>query len=314
MIRIGLGKAAASKSMWVTTGGTNSGVMKYVAEAIAESGQYMPVIGVAAWSVVRNKPCLTTYADGGPVAGGLVYYGDPDSHQPMPFCSLDRNHSHFVLVDDGTQDKFGGEISSRAAMEKSVAELLSLGTFGSESPISTVLLSIQGGPGTVNTIKASLQQGTPVVLVNGSGKSSTAMAYAMQLPKPGERADNAQFTDQGLRELIMNEFQIAHTHPIFKQVYDTCIECVTNEKYRALIHVYTVDYSGEGGEYSLDVAILNAVLAHDAEQWAGWNTRMGVDSSDLNAMVRARTRERDLSRALRLEMALLSIQVRSKEH
>ena len=36
---------------------------------------------------------------------------------------LDPNHSHFILVDDGTQHKFGVEISLRARVEKKISQL-----------------------------------------------------------------------------------------------------------------------------------------------------------------------------------------------
>lgn len=35
---------------------------------------------------------------------------------------LDPNHSHFILVDDGSRDKFGGEIKWRAEFEKFLME------------------------------------------------------------------------------------------------------------------------------------------------------------------------------------------------
>lgn len=42
-------------------------------------------------------------------SGDIAHYPDPDSYK-QTFKSLDRNHSHFLLVDDGTTDKFGGEV------------------------------------------------------------------------------------------------------------------------------------------------------------------------------------------------------------
>ena len=34
---------------------------------------------------------------------------------------LDNNHTHFVLVDDGTINKYGGEISFRATLENCIS-------------------------------------------------------------------------------------------------------------------------------------------------------------------------------------------------
>ncbi len=36
---------------------------------------------------------------------------------------IDRNHSHFILVDNGTQRMFGTEIAFRAKLESAISEL-----------------------------------------------------------------------------------------------------------------------------------------------------------------------------------------------
>lgn len=35
---------------------------------------------------------------------------------------LDENHSHFILIDDGSENKFGGEIEFRTSLEKYISE------------------------------------------------------------------------------------------------------------------------------------------------------------------------------------------------
>lgn len=304
MVKLGLVKAAQSESMWITTGGTNTGVMKYVAEAIAASGAYVPVLGILPWSVVTNKDALETYPDGKPVSGGLVYYGDPDSHTDGwgKGCSLDRNHTHFLIVDDGTVGKFGREIESRAAIEAEIARLMSVGKFGSESPISNVLLAIQGGPGTVKTIYESLTNKTPVVVVDGSGKACNAVAFAYKLPKPGERLDGTPYTEEKLKDLIMEEFAVNQSHHIFKLVFEYSLKCV--REHRDYIHVYEASYSGAGSDVSLDYAILNAVLdpQQDQQKWGNWRAKKVAEGVE---EVTARLRQRDLARALKLEMALM---------
>ena len=44
-------------------------------------------------------------------------FGKKRTHQP-----IDPNHSHFLLVDDGTRDKFGGEEKWRAMFESKLAK------------------------------------------------------------------------------------------------------------------------------------------------------------------------------------------------
>eukprot|EP00035_Acanthoeca_spectabilis_P024629 m.454661 g.454661 ORF g.454661 m.454661 type:complete len:1852 (-) comp20720_c0_seq1:29-5584(-) len=309
MIKVGLEKAAQSESMWITTGGTNTGVMKYVGAAIAASKSYVPLIGILPYAVINNKEALDTFhKDGKPVAGGLVYYGDPDTKTDSGLgsgTSLDRNHTHYLLVDSGKVGPggFGSEIGSRSKIEEQIALLYSSGKFGSESPISSVLLAIQGGPGTVQTIYEALCVGTPVVIVDGSGKACNAVAFAYKLPLPGERQDGTEYTERKLATLIMEEFEVDEHHPNFKKVFTTSLKCV--REYRELIHVYEASFSGASSDESLDVAILNAVLdeRQDAKKWERWRKR----KMEVYGMpeVSARLRERDLARALKLEMALM---------
>ena len=47
-----------------------------------------------------------------------MYNGKVDTGE----SPLDPNHSHFFLVDNGTQHKYGGEIEFRAKLEKALSE------------------------------------------------------------------------------------------------------------------------------------------------------------------------------------------------
>jgi len=44
--------------------------------------------------------------------------------------SLDPNHTHFILVDDGTERQFGGEIDFRSMLEKYISEMKTIGGKG----------------------------------------------------------------------------------------------------------------------------------------------------------------------------------------
>ena len=58
------------------------------------------------------------------------------AHQQPRGCSpLDPNHSHFILVDNGTQHKFGTEIEFRAKFEQAACRLKSTtGIFTQDGP------------------------------------------------------------------------------------------------------------------------------------------------------------------------------------
>ena len=50
----------------------------------------------------------------------LVHYPMTSSMVSQGAC-LDNNHSHFILVDDGTVEKYGGEITFRACLEHCIS-------------------------------------------------------------------------------------------------------------------------------------------------------------------------------------------------
>ena len=104
-IRAGLRNAAVASKAWFITGGSNSGVMKYVGEALVDGkGQSItPIIGVASWGVLNGRDLMEK------ANGGYVDYGNPDKYA-KPHVSLDRNHTHFILVDDGSANQFGVEV------------------------------------------------------------------------------------------------------------------------------------------------------------------------------------------------------------
>eukprot|EP01147_Barroeca_monosierra_P010504 gene10505-2632_t len=240
MIRQGLKKATMSSNAWIITCGTNTGVMKYVGDAIKDVQSHVtsPLIGIAPWSVLNNKSVLERLASGEELKGGMAHYGNPDKF-PRPHCSLDRNHSHFILVDDGTVNQFGGEIGLRADIEQRLGQLLSQGHFGVDFPISNVIVVIQGGPNTVHTCAAAARNGIPIVAVDGSGKAADAIAYAHRL----QHDMSAHMSSRdGLARLVHDELLWGYPN--------------------SDVHIFQVDFYGRH-EVGLDVAILDAVFRWD---------------------------------------------------
>ena len=128
--------------------------MKYVADALIEDGQSnATIIGIASLGVINKRQDLLE------AEGAYVEYGDPDVLD-RPHVSLDQNHSHYILVDDGSVDSFGVEVGSfspsvslsptlqiplRARLEGHISALKSPGEFGCVCPIATVCIVIQVG-------------------------------------------------------------------------------------------------------------------------------------------------------------------------
>lgn len=181
VFRRGLIKAAKSTSAWIITGGTNTGVMKHVGEAVKEqeitfgSEDKVNVIGIATWGIVDRKDSLI-----GKDKNGL--YPAMYRMEQVPGSSgalLDSNHSHFVLVDNGTEGKYGVEINLRSRFEEAVMKVKTdsrsaAGAIG----VPVVLLVLEGGPNTVRTMCELIKKKIPAVVVDGSGRAADVVAYA----------------------------------------------------------------------------------------------------------------------------------------
>ncbi|XP_078660979.1 transient receptor potential cation channel subfamily M member-like 2 isoform X2 [Branchiostoma floridae x Branchiostoma belcheri] len=180
VFRKGLIKAAQSTGAWIITGGTHAGVMKHVGEAVrtnavaGRSSNKVVAIGVATWGIVHHNDELINDQGSFPARYHLE---DP----PPGRAALDPNHSHFILVDDGTNEQFGKEIKLRAELEKRISEhktRASTQAPGSSSvSIPVVLLALQGGPGTLETVYQGVSNNTPAVIVEGSGGAADILAY-----------------------------------------------------------------------------------------------------------------------------------------
>src|SRR5688572_12754443 len=69
-----------------------------------------------------------------------AFYSSEEPKKGVTEAPLDPNHTHFILVDDGRQHKYGAEIQLRAALE---SEITSIKSFGGQKwlPILTVIVT-----------------------------------------------------------------------------------------------------------------------------------------------------------------------------
>ncbi|KAK3579276.1 hypothetical protein CHS0354_033354 [Potamilus streckersoni] len=178
--RYGLMKAVHSTGAWIITGGTHNGVMKHVGEAVKDHSltstkSHKPVvtIGIAPWGVVQNRNVLENKEGTWPA--GYSIEEQENKHESF----LDPNHSHFILVDNGTQHKFGTEISFRAELERKISEMQT-DTGADIASVPIVILVLEGGHGTLKTVKTALEENTPAVIVKGSGRAADILAYAFK--------------------------------------------------------------------------------------------------------------------------------------
>ncbi|XP_047193404.1 transient receptor potential cation channel subfamily M member 2 [Scophthalmus maximus] len=250
MFHRGIIKVAQTTGAWILTGGTHTGVMKHVGQAVRDyalssssaKGQIV-AIGVATWGVIHNRDSLVCSEGCFPAH----YLGDV-SGQGRLSC-LDNNHTHFLLVDDGTHGRYGMEIELRSHLEKYISGKR-LGNKENGVTIPAVCVVLDGGPGTLNTIYNAILNGTPCVLLEGSGRIADVIAQVAGLP--------------------VTRVTIALIHQLMKKFFGQEYEKFADIKiieWTKMIqdiirsqHLLTVFRPSEDSHGYLDVAILQALL------------------------------------------------------
>jgi SLOG in TRPM, prokaryote len=129
----------------VIDGGTQSGVMAMMGEALARDGRGSQLLGIAP-------------------AGKVTYPGHQSDANIVNGAPLEPNHSHFVLVDS---DEWGGETGTMFKLA---------GAFN----VAVVTMLINGGQIAGNEALQSVRNGWPVLVVEGSGRFADELSAAVR--------------------------------------------------------------------------------------------------------------------------------------
>eukprot|EP00079_Xenopus_tropicalis_P022922 XP_012814951.1 PREDICTED: transient receptor potential cation channel subfamily M member 7-like isoform X8 [Xenopus tropicalis] len=169
----GFVKAAVSTGAWIFTGGTNNGVAAHIGDAIKEYATRLThnisIIGVAPWGIIEGRQDLI---------GNNVMAPYQTLLSPLSKLHVLNNlHSHFLLVDDGTAGRTGGEINLRRELENKTSLQQFNAKTGRHVPMMALIL--EGGPKTILTVLEYLQQSppVPVVVCEGTGRAADLLAY-----------------------------------------------------------------------------------------------------------------------------------------
>ena len=120
----------------------------------------MRALGIAPWGIVDNRDDLKGKDFSGPIPYQTM--ADPLSKGSV----LNAAHTHFLLVDNGTENKWGNEIKFRRQLESS---LVRKGL--SENRIPMVCLIVEGDQTTIETVKEKVKNNIPVVVCAGTGSN-----------------------------------------------------------------------------------------------------------------------------------------------
>ncbi|XP_013787278.1 transient receptor potential cation channel subfamily M member 7-like [Limulus polyphemus] len=179
----GLISAAETTNAWIITGGCNFGSMKIVGEAIRERQFLLSTsermthayrcIGVTKWGYIDDKEALVNVNVKEPYTAR--YKVNPVFKLGQP-GSLNPNHTHFFLVDDGSVGSFRGIQDFKSQLEHRI----SAPPFGSEPGlgIPVVLLLLEGGLDALYQVLVTVRHRIPVVVCAGTGRAADILAFA----------------------------------------------------------------------------------------------------------------------------------------
>ncbi len=136
-------RAAGVAGMLVVDGGTASGVMQILGEAVADRGRLTPLLGVAP-------------------RGKTIYPGGPPPEEGVTGSPLEPNHSHFVLT-PGRQ------------WSDATPWLIDL-VAGFASKVPVQVLVVNGGSIAKNDVLQSVRRGWPILVIEGTGRLADDIA------------------------------------------------------------------------------------------------------------------------------------------
>ncbi|HEU0209447.1 MAG TPA: hypothetical protein VFQ78_10765 [Candidatus Udaeobacter sp.] len=129
----------------VIDGGTQSGVMAMMGEALARDGRRSQLLGIAP-------------------AGKITYPGHQSDANIVDGTPLEPNHSHFVLVDS---NEWGSETETMFKLAGALN-------------VSVVTMLINGGRIAGNEALQSVRNGWPVLVIEGSGRLADELGAAVR--------------------------------------------------------------------------------------------------------------------------------------
>ncbi|KAL9916669.1 transient receptor potential cation channel, subfamily M isoform 21-T34 [Glossina fuscipes fuscipes] len=250
-IRKGLLKAAKTTGAWIFTGGTNTGVTKQVGDALLLEGQQrtgrVVSIGIAPWGIVERNHELLGHNREVPCHS----ISSPRSKLAV----LNNRHAYFLLVDNGTQAKYGAELILRRKLEKFISNLKLHPFTHSSTPV--VCLVIEGG---TNTIRAVLEYVTdtppvPVVVCDGSGRAADLIAFVHKYTSDSDEQAILESTREYLIATIQKTFEVVPEQA--EKLYQELLQCTRNKN---LITVFRIQEKPEGEAQELDQTILTALF------------------------------------------------------
>ena len=270
----GLVSAAQVSGAAIISAGTDAGLAQLLGQALRETrGVDVPLIGVVPFGAVKGHEGLRQHIQdkqevmqpsllGWQVDLGRIKYTYTALDNCRDAAALEPNHSHYVIADDGSRgfEAWGTEISLRSQIYLEMRARFNA---------PTVLVVVQGGPGTLKTVREALHHSVPTVLICGSGGAADLLAHWCRnadsrdadsrdadSPNPN---DDADFPDDGGTCDIkgLSREKLANLRTVMGEKWLAELRTMVGEKRE---HITSVDL-GQADKEEIDQKILQAVLS-----------------------------------------------------
>uniref|UniRef100_A0A8C5G230 Transient receptor potential cation channel subfamily M member 4-like n=1 Tax=Gouania willdenowi TaxID=441366 RepID=A0A8C5G230_GOUWI len=265
VLRNGLVRAAQSTGAWILTGGLREGIARCVGEAVRDHNAAAPAssqkkviaVGLAPWGLVHNRQQLVNPQGSFPAR----YYVQNTTRDS---CCLDNNCQAFLLVDDGTVGRRGGETTFRASLEDYISHLRT-GIWGSGSIEIPVLCMLTSGDcSMLERLDASLRKATPWLVLAGSGPVADLVCELQNILPPATLSPTSgveEGVDHGsvsaeLRDLIRDKVRrYVPTGTELEKLVDHALSIYQT------IDLITVFHGNQEGSDDFDTVLLKALVS-----------------------------------------------------
>ncbi|XP_030647683.1 transient receptor potential cation channel subfamily M member 6 [Chanos chanos] len=243
----GLITAAESTGAWIFTDGINTGISRYIGEAVREYGTHdfrkRNAVGITPWGIIENHSDLI----GRDVLRPYQMVGNPLSKREC----LNSLHSYFLLVDDGTMGKQGGQMELRRKLERHISLQRIHSRLGQGVPVVCVV--VEGGPAILTLVMDYLSSSpaTPVIVFEGTGKAADLLAFIYKQTTEDRQLEPD--IKQDFLERIQSMFNGVDSAEA-SRLFNLLMDCM---KYRDYISIFDMDSQDH---QEADVAILTASL------------------------------------------------------
>ncbi|XP_075140021.1 transient receptor potential cation channel subfamily M member 8-like [Leptodactylus fuscus] len=258
---------AQTKGAWIFTGGTHYGLMKYIGEVVRDnsisqtSEEKVVAIGIAAWGMISNRDTLIRTSEGNYMAHYIM-----DEKKRDPLYCLDNNHTHMILVDNGSNGHPTIEANLRVSLEKYISELnVPDSNYGGKIPI--VCFAQSGGKETLKAINNAIKSKIPCVVVEGSGQISDVIASLVD-------AEGGSLDSAAIKEKLV-QFLPRTVSCLAEDEMETWIQWI--KEIMEQLHLLTVIKMDQAGDEIVSNAISYALykaFSTNEQDKDNWNAQL----------------------------------------